>query len=85
MKEYETAIDYGKLFISKVSECDETGCKEKSSNTLLNLFLSGISLTHMQYESLKTLLILTQQDLGQNLDIHEVCRQFNEIDYIYEL
>ena len=42
MIEYEVTTGYGKRFISKMSECDEAGCYQKSSNTLVNLFLSGI-------------------------------------------
>ena len=66
MREYETATSYGKSFTSKMSECDEAGCPQKSEKDLVNLFLSGIYLNHMQYAPLKTLLA-QQQALGIDL------------------
>jgi hypothetical protein len=55
MKERESATSFSNRFLTKMSDCQENNCDLHYSNRLVDLFLTGISITHLDYAPLRTM------------------------------
>ena len=79
MNERESATSFSNRFLTKMSDCQENNCDPHSSNILVDLFLTGIPITHLDYAPLRTM-FQTQRSQEKNLDIHNVRAEFMKID-----
>ena len=79
MNERESATSFSNRFLTKMSDCQENNCDPHSSNRLVDIFLTGIPITHLDYAPLRTM-FQTQRSQGMNLIIHDVRAEFMKID-----
>ena len=84
MNERETATSFSNRFLTKISDCQENNCDLHSSNRLVDLLLTGITITHLDYAPLRTM-FQTQRSQEKNLNIHDVRAEFMKIDDYIEV